>query len=568
MKRDWDIVTSYIDNVGTSEKTVLFPKPQESVKVTNKGNTNLIYTIGTKSGTLAPNGSVTVNEVLTNFSLRAETGVTEYEVRASEAGTEQEENTPILPDDVAGKLEELSSSLAQMSTEINEPFHLRVGKNQKYKTILAAVQEWENPATINKQPTVIHIYKGVYKEKIYRGGTSNLSFIGENKKDVIWKTTSGYYDDSPLVIGGNVYIKGITFIADITENPSYTYTAYSGANTGAAYALHIDDTTAVGEVVVEDCDMISYVNAALGSGTRINQQIKLVNCNLYSYCNISAVKVNGALLYHTSAIAGATNQKFTAKNCYFHSEYDKPLNIQSVGDNTVVPIEFLYCTVKSGTLALDNSLVAFSYAAGATQVKTTLTENSCGNNVEALNSPASSWQKAILTKLNGTALSVTDFNNAQSGFFMGNGGAGVLNTPSALWYIGMAIKYSEGGSPYIVQYAWAMTDSFKKYKRTCTNGTWSAWGLCSDLNSDIITQFRQILNIASTGYTNFIADANSADRCGYYYANVNTPTAAVYMIHHIGYDANNAVQEAFANGTGAKHRRVKNAGAWGAWASA
>jgi lysophospholipase L1-like esterase len=117
MKRDWDIVTSYIDNVGTSDKTVLFPKPQDSVKVTNKGNTNLIYTIGTKSGTLAPNGSVTVNEVLTNFSLRAETDRAEYEVKASEAGTDQEESTPTLPSDVAGTIEELQSSVAEIATE-------------------------------------------------------------------------------------------------------------------------------------------------------------------------------------------------------------------------------------------------------------------------------------------------------------------------------------------------------------------------------------------------------------------------------------------------------------------
>jgi lysophospholipase L1-like esterase len=117
MKRDWDIVTSYIDNVGTSDKTVLFPKPQDSVKVTNKGNTNLIYTIGTKSGTLAPNGSVTVNEVLTNFSLRAETDRAEYEVKASEAGTDQEESTPTLPSDVAGTIEELQSSVAQKAAQ-------------------------------------------------------------------------------------------------------------------------------------------------------------------------------------------------------------------------------------------------------------------------------------------------------------------------------------------------------------------------------------------------------------------------------------------------------------------
>lgn len=117
MKRDWDIVTSYIDNVGTTNKTVSFPKPQDSVRVTNKGNTNLIYTIGTKSGTLAPSGSITVNETVTSFTVRAATGKGEYEVRASEAGTEQEESIPTLPSDVAGKIAEIESSVAQKAAQ-------------------------------------------------------------------------------------------------------------------------------------------------------------------------------------------------------------------------------------------------------------------------------------------------------------------------------------------------------------------------------------------------------------------------------------------------------------------
>jgi len=458
--------------------------------------------------------------------------------------------------------ERLDSSDAQLA-EINEPFHLRVGVNQKYKTILEAITEWENPLTINKQPTVIHIYKGVYKEHIYRGGSSNLSFIGENKKNVIWKTTTGYYDDSPLVIGGNVLIKGITFIADITENPSYVYAPYTGAGTGAAYGLHIDDGTAVGEVVVEDCDIYSYVNAGLGTGTRINQQIRLNNVRVFSLNQIAETKANGAWLYHTSAVAGATGQKITARNCYFYSQIATVLNLQSVGDNTPVEVDFAYNTFVSGN---GSALVTVSYSSGATMVKTVMSAGNCGNNTEYLNSPASSWQKALVTKENGAGLTVTDFNNAQSGFFMGNGGAGVLNTPSALWYIGMAVKYSEGGNPYIVQYAWAMTDSFKKYRRTCANGVWGSWLLCADTNTDILNLFRStLLNISSTGYTNYLGDANSADRCGYYYSNVNTPTAANYNIHHVASDANNAVQTAYLIGAGTAYRRVKNGGSWGSW---
>jgi Concanavalin A-like lectin/glucanases superfamily/Chitobiase/beta-hexosaminidase C-terminal domain len=94
-KRDWDIVTSYIDKVETSDKVVSFGKIQDSVRVKNQGNVNLIYTIGTKSGTLAPNTSIIVSENLSSFTVKATSGVCSFEVRSTEAGTEQEEIAPV-----------------------------------------------------------------------------------------------------------------------------------------------------------------------------------------------------------------------------------------------------------------------------------------------------------------------------------------------------------------------------------------------------------------------------------------------------------------------------------------
>ena len=158
------------------------------------------------------------------------------------------------------------------------------------------------------------ISKGIYKERIYLNGQSNISFVGEDKDFVIWKTTTGYYENAPLTIGGNVLIKNITFIANTEDNPSYSYTSYvSGTDSGASYALHIDDTTSTGRVRVENCNVISYVNSAIGSGTRQNQEIELVNCYVATFTNESAIKGFGAWYCHTSATAGHTGQKNNCK---------------------------------------------------------------------------------------------------------------------------------------------------------------------------------------------------------------------------------------------------------------
>jgi hypothetical protein len=90
--RDWDIVTSYVDSVTTSLKTVTFPKVQEQVKVKNQGNANLTYTIGSQSGTLTPGQSVTVNEDISSFSIQAASSTQAFELRAKEKGTEQTED--------------------------------------------------------------------------------------------------------------------------------------------------------------------------------------------------------------------------------------------------------------------------------------------------------------------------------------------------------------------------------------------------------------------------------------------------------------------------------------------
>jgi hypothetical protein len=115
--RDWDIVTSYVDSVTTTLKTVTFPKVQEQVKVKNQGNANLTYTIGSQSGTLTPGQSVTVKENLSSFTIQAAAGVQSFELKATEQGTEIVDTDNYLPSDVSAQLNSLTSSLAEKAKQ-------------------------------------------------------------------------------------------------------------------------------------------------------------------------------------------------------------------------------------------------------------------------------------------------------------------------------------------------------------------------------------------------------------------------------------------------------------------
>lgn len=116
MIRDWDIVTSYQDSVGTTDKVVTFTKVQDNVKVTNQGNANMIYTVGSKSGTLTPNQSVNVKENLSSFTIRSVSGVQTFEVWAKEAGTEQAEDNST---DVMTILADNSTQITNLNNVVN-----------------------------------------------------------------------------------------------------------------------------------------------------------------------------------------------------------------------------------------------------------------------------------------------------------------------------------------------------------------------------------------------------------------------------------------------------------------
>lgn len=352
---------------------------------------------------------------------------------------------------------------------INQNYYY-VGSTQKYKTISDAFLQWKKDG---RPDAVISIAKGVYKEHISLGyditSNVNLSIIGENKRDVIWKDCTGLYENAPLNIQGNdLLIQGITFIADHSENPTFDGTQ------NPAYALHIDQPIE-GITRIIDCDCISYQNAAIGCGTSPNQHIYLENVNCYNYAPSSfATSRKFGFLYHTYAGSTTSNEsaleKLTFKNVSIFSENgipltligygtgNKPSNINIVGLN-------LQTNVSGGSLYLQQSQ---SY-------RLNITSNSYGNNYQPFNILPTTTPKISWVNDNGTCIIATDCNNVNSGLFTGDANGDILNKPTGEGYIiGMAINMDTSNN-FVLQYCWGVLNGFKKYKRTKFNGTWGSW---------------------------------------------------------------------------------------------
>ena len=226
--------------------------------------------------------------------------------------------------------------LAHIENEVNEPSIYRVGKNQKFKTIKAAYDKWK--ADGKPEPTIIDVFPGTYKEFINGGAGNNITFRGHGKWNTFWISDTGYYPDAPFTGGPGgkeLIFENMTIIASHDGTPGWSST------TCGMYALHIDYPGAVGKTIIRDSILVSHQDAALGSGTRGNQEIHLHDVQLFSTAEASvagAAGVNhGALFYHTSSDLGQTGQRLVMHNVYAHS-LNGPgiyLNSNETGDTPV-----------------------------------------------------------------------------------------------------------------------------------------------------------------------------------------------------------------------------------------
>ena len=210
------------------------------------------------------------------------------------AGTSYTSGVNVSPITIETMIHEICSSF------IGDVFP--VGPNSLYTTIQAAY----DAAVANHGGTIL-IYPGEYDEAITMTSGSDsydIKFIGISREKSIWKSTTFGYANACFTGSGNLTFENLTMI----KGDLNTVATEQGG-----YALHMDYPNTQGVMKCTDCTFISTENAAVGCGTRTNQELYFDNCLFITYCPAS-VSTNGALLYHTAPEADHTGQGFSLMN--------------------------------------------------------------------------------------------------------------------------------------------------------------------------------------------------------------------------------------------------------------
>lgn len=188
-----------------------------------------------------------------------------------------EKDKTVKTDKSAKTYEDFNDSLWENSVQYD------VGKGKTYPTIGDALRRWEADgypvATVN-------IADGEYNEVIRPYSGKTIAFIGESRDGVIIKSTTGRYEDTPIIVANsNVQIRNMTVIADHSSNPGFSY---DGATLPAsrACAIHVDggdNTNRKGTVYIENVKAVSYQSAGIVVGLIPDSTVRIENTQSMSY---------------------------------------------------------------------------------------------------------------------------------------------------------------------------------------------------------------------------------------------------------------------------------------------
>lgn len=408
----------------------------------------------------------------------------------------------------------------------------------RHLTINSAYNQW---IADGKPFAVINIKQGTYDEYLNIGGLVNnntLIFRGENKYTTIWQYGNGEYAYACFTGGGNIQFENLTVHAHHGDNLAFIEDGHS-----AAYALHLDHPDARGKMVVKNCILQSEQDSALGCGTSLNQHLIIEDTELYSTAPEGLAGNHGALLYHTSALANQTGQRFTLKNCYASSLHGPGYTVLSTENsaNVQVPVEFInniahsnfYESLPIGSPNYEQRVVFYN-ANGLIQVS----QDSKLNNSERLNYN------------NGKCVIYADMNDAVTGLIGASGAT--LNTPYVGSFSGHAIKYNDD---FITQKIYDVL-TYRKFRRDKKNGTWEETWYEFGSTKDDCTPFEY-------------ADLNLATKPQFWRASsgaINTPIAGHDFAGITYVFASNFVRhECYDLGTDIKYWRKLFNGTWGSW---
>lgn len=287
--------------------------------------------------------------------------------------------------------------------------YYRVGANRTYPNLITAVAAW---VADEKPCAVIYVDNGTYitssdptgsnNALTIVGGVNNLTIVGEDTDSTIVKSTTGKYIQPPIyIVGGNVIIKNITFIADHTDNSGFKYfdpdRAAQGKTPNSAYAVHCDTGTIPGVIKFENCKMWSWQSCGLGCGTVKNGHIIVENCDIRSFVPgalsysgaIPPVTdedkeqyalyehgARGALVYHPSSTTDYSTESFTLINSYIYLLSGRYTAKISSGSNKYVLLTFVDNLFYNEAEDYNRVNLSLGY----------LNSLSVGNNIDVLNS--------------------------------------------------------------------------------------------------------------------------------------------------------------------------------------
>lgn len=181
-----------------------------------------------------------------------------------------------------------------------------------------SISECVNHANNNEK---IFIKNGSYNNEIIACNSKKLTLVGESKKNVIIKNTTGSYASAPISASqGN--FKNMTVIAgsrDIDTN-------------NGGYAVHIDNNNLQNnEIIFENCNLYSYNNAGVGIGMRPNCDIIFKECNIISFAkyNLTTNKNCSGLFVHTSNENEGDAQNLYLFNCIITGQFCPAMVMQS-----------------------------------------------------------------------------------------------------------------------------------------------------------------------------------------------------------------------------------------------
>ena len=257
-----------------------------------------------------------------------------------------------------------------------------------------------------EKPVTILIYPGVYEEYVNVLGKQYLSFIGVDKKRVIWRYDDANYQHAPLRIAGNCYVKDITFIStakkyisDIDQSQGFEawkrdnlnnhfppdYSTWLGKL--GSYAVHCDDEhNDDGELVTstfENCIMYSETMPAFGAGLWPSYKIELIRCDLignYDKDFYDHANLEGALYVHglqNGQVSGSYKEHLLMKNCTVNCNYKRVATFQKVASNTEDLDYLFYYNIFESEDLNDVSLITLDGV--------TVNNKSYGNNTSILN---------------------------------------------------------------------------------------------------------------------------------------------------------------------------------------